>query len=333
MAPYYDNPGQINDEAISIAGGKTFQVIQLADSDGNIINPASGEINFEGDIEFPDEFKIINTSEEPIPALLIGVQDAGNSTTANLAGGATFTGVGFEASPKYGTVSVCICASHASATNGLKFQASLDNVQWNDIEVYSYNTPNKIESYSFAPSGRYFRLTYTNGATPTTKLGIFTVLRTGYTKPSSHRIKDNITGEQDAELVKAVLAAEMPNGIFTDINATAGGNLKISLEEVNGIDPLPTSVPARTPTTTSVASSATSVTILTANVNRKGFSISNISTSNLYLSFTNPATVTNSFIEVPAGAFLLLDQQLIIGNVIYGIWASANGTAQVTEYV
>lgn len=91
--------------------------------------------------------------------------------------------------------------------------------------------------------------------------------------------------------------------------------------------------PLRTPTTTSVASSATSVTILAANTDRKGFSISNISTAKLYLSFTSPATTTNCFIEVPAGAFLLLDQQLIIGNAIYGIWAAANGTAQVTEYV
>jgi hypothetical protein len=93
------------------------------------------------------------------------------------------------------------------------------------------------------------------------------------------------------------------------------------------------SVAARTPTTTSVASSATSVTVLAANANRKGFSISNISTAKLYLSFTSPATTANCFIEVPSGAFLLLDQQMIVGSAIYGIWASANGAVQVTEYV
>lgn len=92
-------------------------------------------------------------------------------------------------------------------------------------------------------------------------------------------------------------------------------------------------VKTRTPTTTSVASSATSVTLLAANANRKGFSVSNISTQKLYLSFSTPATVANCFMEVPPGAFLLLDQQLIVPNAIYGIWASANGTAQVTEYI
>ena len=105
------------------------------------------------------------------------------------------------------------------------------------------------------------------------------------------------------------------------------------------LDPVPVSgtvtsqVAVRTPTTTSVASSATSVTVLATNANRKGFSISNISSAKLYLSFTSPATTTNCFIEVPAGAFLLLDQQLIVSNAIYGIWASANGAAQVTEFV
>ena len=39
---YYENSGQVNDEAISVAGGRTFQVIQLANAEGNIIDPAQG---------------------------------------------------------------------------------------------------------------------------------------------------------------------------------------------------------------------------------------------------------------------------------------------------
>ena len=94
-----------------------------------------------------------------------------------------------------------------------------------------------------------------------------------------------------------------------------------------------TTVPARTPTTVSIASSSTSQTFLSANANRKGLSVSNISDSKLYLSFTNPATLNNCFLELQPGTFLLMDQQLIVGNAIYGIWAAANGRAQVTEYV
>jgi len=94
-----------------------------------------------------------------------------------------------------------------------------------------------------------------------------------------------------------------------------------------------TTVAVRTPTTTSVASSATSVTILAANANRRGISIANDSTSILRLSFATPATTANAFIVLPPGAFILLDQQMIVTGIIYGIWSAANGTAQVTEYV
>ena len=277
--------------------------------------------------------EIKNDVGSPVPVLPSAAIDSGNGFSGTMTGGQVFTGTGIEVSPKYGTISVCVFSSHASAVLGLKFQASIDNVSWETIEEYSYLSVNKLESYSFAPSGRYFRLQYTNGAAPTTKTAIFTALRSGYTKSSSHRIGDLISADKDAELVKAVLAAMKPNGEFTDIHCTAGGNLKISLEEVNGIDPLPTTVPLRTPTTISVASSVTSVVIIAANANRKGLSIGNISTAKLYLSFASPATIANCFIEIPAGAFLLLDQQMIVGNAIYGIWASANGAAQVTEYV
>lgn len=288
-------------------------------------------------VDIGTNVQISNTTEEPVPMTPVGGTSPGNSFSGVLTGGQTFTGVGIEVSPTYGTISVCIFSSHASVTNGLKFQASLDNVNWETVENYTYLAGSGIQSYSFAPSGRYFRLTYTNGATTTTKTAIFAVLRTGYTKPSSHRISDVITGEKDAELVKAVLSAMKPNGDFTDIHCTAGGNLKISVEETEGNLPITgsvsTSVPLRTPTTTGIASSTDSVAILAANISRKGFLVCNISTSKLYLSFSNPATVANCFIEVQPGQFQAFDQQLLTGIAIYGVWTSANGACQVTEFV
>jgi hypothetical protein len=215
------------------------------DEDGNFAIAIDGDVEVNADLEILEagvaaiDAKLPELVDGNQPVLPVGVADLGNSTTANLNGGASFIGTGIEASPKYGTISVCIISSHNSATNGLKFQASIDNINWENIEQYNYVAANGLKSYSFSPSGKYFRVNYTNGATTTTKLAIFTVLRTGAVKASSHRIKDNIDGEHDAELVKAVLAAERPDGSFTDINATMGGNLKISLEEVNGIDPIP----------------------------------------------------------------------------------------------
>jgi hypothetical protein len=217
-------------DAVSVSNNRVFNVVQVADPSGTIVDPSVG-----GGVE------VTNDSSTPIPIFPLGVQSTGNSTTTNLGANVTFTGTGVEVSPAYGTVSVCIFSDKTSATNGLKFQASIDNVSWETTEEYNYIGGSGLQSYSFAPSGRYFRVVYVNGAEATTKFVIFTVLRSGYTKSSSHRIKDNITGEKDAELVKAVLAAEKPDGEFTDIHCTAGGNLKMSLEEVNGIDAIPIS--------------------------------------------------------------------------------------------
>jgi hypothetical protein len=97
--------------------------------------------------------------------------------------------------------------------------------------------------------------------------------------------------------------------------------------------PVTSNTAARTPTTTSISGAATSGLVLASNASRKGLTISNVSTSKLYLSFSNPATIANSFIEMQAGSFILFDQQLIVINAIYGIWTNANGTAQVTEFV
>lgn len=262
------------------------------------------------------------------------ISSANAKTTGGLTAGQNWnSGSTGDDVSEYGTISVSVYSDQNSATTGLVFEGSFDRTTWYEMESYTYLTAGGLQVFSMAPAGPYFRVRFVNGATPSTVTRIDTVYRQCYTKPSSHRINDVITGEKDAELVKAVLAAMKPDSTFTDIHCTAGGNLKVAVEEVNGISAIPTRVDARTPTTTSLASSATSVTILAANANRKGLTISNISTAKLYLSFTNPATTTNCFIEVQPSGFLLLDQQLIVTNAIYGIWASANGTAQVTEYV
>lgn len=93
-------------------------------------------------------------------------------------------------------------------------------------------------------------------------------------------------------------------------------------------------LPAVTPTTTSVPSSATSVTIAAANASRKGLWVANDSTAILRLSFSTPATSANAFVVIPAGGFFSLESTVdgkVPTGVIYGIWASANGTGQITE--
>ena len=62
---YDDNPVQVKYEAISIVDGKTFQVIQIADSTGTIVDPAQGSVVFDGEVTIDNEVEIKNDSGNP----------------------------------------------------------------------------------------------------------------------------------------------------------------------------------------------------------------------------------------------------------------------------
>ena len=90
---------------------------------------------------------------------------------------------------------------------------------------------------------------------------------------------------------------------------------------------------AGTGTNTNVAGTTTnSTTILAANTARLGASIFNASTAVLYLSRGATCTPTNYSVQVPAGGFYELPHQNgVYVGVITGVWATAAGTAYVTE--
>jgi hypothetical protein len=48
------------------------------------------------------------------------------------------------------------------------------------------------------------------------------------TKPSSHRIQDPITDDDDAELSKSVITGKDENDVFRNVNVTEDGYLAIS---------------------------------------------------------------------------------------------------------
>jgi hypothetical protein len=92
-------------------------------------------------------------------------------------------------------------------------------------------------------------------------------------------------------------------------------------------------VPAAvTPTVASVASSATSVTIAAANANRKRLTVMNDSTAKLRVGYTAGVTLANASYVVAANSLLVLSGDLNYAGALYGVWETANGRAQVTEF-
>ena len=136
----------------------------------------------------------------PIPPNVISTV---NSTTTNLAVGATFTGTSEDVSA-YAVVQVSIFASHASATDGLSLQQSSDGTNWDITDVFTVPaTTGKV--FSVQPGSQFFRLVYTNGATLTTSLRIKTIYHWSVSKPSSQRPQDALSNDNDFEQVSGFL--------------------------------------------------------------------------------------------------------------------------------
>ena len=82
---------------------------------------------------------------------------------------------------------------------------------------------------------------------------------------------------------------------------------------------------------TNVASSASDGTILASNASRKQATITNDSTSVLYLLLANAASSATVYsVKLASGAYYELPSPVYTG-VIKGIWASVDGYARVTE--
>lgn len=85
-------------------------------------------------------------------------------------------------------------------------------------------------------------------------------------------------------------------------------------------------------TKANVAGSASSVTILAANTARRGASIWNDSSAILYLDLTGgTASATSCSVKLIADAFY--EVPFGYTGLITGLWASATGSARVTEFV
>ncbi|BAY77958.1 hypothetical protein NIES25_44280 [Nostoc linckia NIES-25] len=78
-----------------------------------------------------------------------------------------------------------------------------------------------------------------------------------------------------------------------------------------------------------VAASTSSGTILAANSNRKGATIWNDSTANLFIDFDSAASLSDFAVKIAAGGYYELPFNYT--GVISGIWSAANGNALVRE--
>lgn len=129
----------------------------------------------------------------------------------------------------------------------------------------------------------------------------------------------------------SVSSLPLPTGAATETTLTA---IKTAVEGTVTVDGTVTADPSTsaTATQTQVNDSATDVTILASNTSRKGATITNTSTANLFIRLgTTAATTSNYTVKLVTDAYY--EVPFHFTGAIHGIWASDPGTgsANVTE--
>jgi hypothetical protein len=205
-----------------LAGGEHYQLIKLAYGALDTAN------------------LVTSTTTNPFPVALSdndnNLVSTNNSTTSTLANDAVWTATGDDVSA-YAAVTVTLDSSHDSAASGMTFQFSTDNSNWDDVYTFSYTAADGSRRFQFPVTSQYFRNVYTNGGVTQTHFRVQTILHKQNVLTSIHNLSADMDPDRSAQVVKSVLYAQAAgSGDFTAVDATAGGNLKMSLEEIT--DPI-----------------------------------------------------------------------------------------------
>jgi len=169
----------------------------------------------------------------PLPVREFSFVDNNNSTEENLEADEPFVGEPTDVA-QYGVIAIAVYSDVPSAVDGLQIQQRVgDGDGWHWVDNYTI-LGGSGKTYQVQPAVDQFRIVYTNGAAPTTDFHIRVILHPDYIKPSSHRIADPISEQDDAELVTNVNKALNPSGVFVNIGATGSGNLRTTDAE-NGL--------------------------------------------------------------------------------------------------
>ena len=162
---------------------------------------------------------VISTSswDAGVVANLIGLQnsniDGGNSSSTLLGGGAAFTGIGIDVS---GHSAITVYA-FADQQGSIAIQFSTNNVDWETFQTATVNAAN-ARHYTYVPQAQFFRVVYTNGATPQGAFRLQTIERPAGVPPDN---KYNTSGAlivdaSSATVPISAVALPLPAGAATE---------------------------------------------------------------------------------------------------------------------
>lgn len=143
------------------------------------------------------------------PQILNSQVDFYNSSNTPLGISGVFTGTGIDIL-NYAIIAVTIATDQDSATDGLSLQQSSNGTDWDHTDDYTI-LAGRHKVFTLNPVCQYFRIVYTNGSVAQTYMRLQVLLKAVNIKPSSHKTINDITTEDDAELVKSILMTKANN--------------------------------------------------------------------------------------------------------------------------
>jgi hypothetical protein len=159
-----------------------------------------------------------------------------NSTVAQLAISGLYEGTG-EDMLGYAQVAITIHSDVSSTENGMQFQWSMDNTNWDD----SYNfhldhTNSTTRRFQFPVCARYFRVRYTNGGTQTADFRVQTILHRGNILTSIHSVGAEVIHDRSCQLMKSVIVGETTAGGGGYVNVKVNPSGALTVEEGSAAD-------------------------------------------------------------------------------------------------
>jgi hypothetical protein len=166
-------------------------------------------------------------------AAITNIIDTNNSTNTPLGAGAVFPGTGTDVSA-FNSVTIQLFADEDSAANGMSFQFSPDNVNWDEQNDYNLEVSiSQTRRFQFPVTARYFRVVYTNGGTAQTAFRVQTILHTSDVLTSIHRLDTGLTNDRSVTVTKSVIAGETSagGGAFVNVKVAPSGSLETNASQ------------------------------------------------------------------------------------------------------
>ena len=235
--------------------------------------------------------------------------DVNNTTTTPLAANGVFSGTSTDVT-NHATVEVGIYSNVPSATNGVVLQWSPDGTNWDYFTDLTYSPGGVGLTIPTPVLSKYFKISYTNGATLQTSFRLYALLIPVSVLAPTQVLSQFPTSNNLALLTRSVLTGKWVagSGAYYNVGCDSNGALDINLRDLGGsavgaANPLAVSLPTATVTTlTPVTAAAIASAIVSNPPTTFGGVVTNAGTFAVQAACTGTVTVSGTATVTPAMA-------------------------------